>query len=67
MNDLNDLHEQVRAQKREQARRDFAAGKDRNSHGMNRGARAIEDYQAEWDRCAAEYSSETGTQQLVAA
>lgn len=30
------------------------AGKDRNSHGMNRGARAIEDYQAEWDRCATE-------------
>jgi hypothetical protein len=54
MDDLTNLHEQVRAHQHERARRDFAAGKGRDDHGMNHGSAAIADYQAEWDRCAAE-------------
>lgn len=33
------------------ARDDYARGADRDGHGFNPGASAIDTWQAEWDRC----------------
>lgn len=43
---------------REKARRAFATGKGRDDHNMNWFAPAVKDWQAEWDRCAAELAEE---------
>ncbi len=39
---------------RDRARQAFARGVGRNDHHMNPTAPAVADWQAEWDRCAAE-------------
>lgn len=41
---------------RERAREAFARGRGRDDHHMNPTAPAVADWQAEWDRCEAEFN-----------
>ena len=61
------LRSLVKAKARNDARKQFAKGAGRNSHGMNRGSAAIADFQAEYDRLEREHVTHVAAEQLLAA